>query len=214
MLMISNTAAFIWFFPFQKLFINKNLFKQQTIIKELFALGALAEQRFVQKLSRAAAAGVSGGLVGRKLDNAGVEIHPAVVGKSEALVYPCTLESLHGIGIGGIANKQRRNVRAHMTGLGLNVRHTLVIGIVTAPGEYLLRQMRNGENVNILVAVGLPKLCGFDENILLGVNIEKAGGCKLGIIVVETFNVKVSRIAVTELVYGFKTGHLTVPPID
>ena len=55
---------------------------------------------------------------------------------------------------------------------------------------------------------------GFDENILLGVNIEKAGGCKLGIIVVETFNVKVSRIAVTELVYGFKTGHLTVPPID
>ena len=73
--------------------------------------------------------------------------------------------------------------------------------------------MRNGENVNILVTVGLPKLCSLDENILLGVYIEKAGGCKLGILFVEALDIKLGRVAVAQLVNGFKTGHQACPPI-
>lgn len=73
--------------------------------------------------------------------------------------------------------------------------------------------MRNGKNVNILVAVCLPKLGGLYENIFFGMDMEKTGGSELTGFFVVTNYVKVYRIAFTKLVNGFKTGHLAVPPI-
>lgn len=139
MLMISNTAAFIILF----LSLQKLCFFQQ---------------RFFQKLCCTSSTAVCGSFPRLKLDKAGVEIHPAVVRQTEAFVYPRPFERTHGVGVAGIANKQRRNIRTHVSGLGLYAAHPVLMGIVTALGEDVFRQVGNVENVNILVAVGLPKL--------------------------------------------------------
>lgn len=100
-----------------------------------------------------------------------------------------------------------------MTGFRFDMAHTVFIGIFSAFEEGFLCQMRNGENVNILVAVCLPKLGGLYENIFFGMDMEKTGGSELTGFFVVTNYVKVYRIAFTKLVNGFKTGHLAVPPI-
>ncbi len=76
-----------------------------------------------------------------------------------------------------------------MTGLRLDVLHALFMSIVPALEIDILRQMRDGENINVFVAVIFPKLCSLHENIFFGVNVKKAGSGKLAFVTVETFNV-------------------------
>ena len=141
-----------------------------------------------------------------------MEIHPAVVRQTEAFVYPRPFERTHGVGVAGIANKQRRNIRTHVSGLGLYAAHPVLMGIVTALGEDVFRQVGNIENVNILVAVGLPKLRSLDEDVLFRVDIQKACCGKQVFVFLKTFNVEINRIAFAKLVNCFKSCHrLTLP---
>lgn len=97
-----------------------------------------------------------------------------------------------------------------MSGLGLDVSHALLVGIVPAAGKDLLGEMRNGKDVNVLVAVGLPELGRLYENVFFGVYMKKAGRRKLGA-VVETLDIEISGIAFSQDINGFGSCH-TCPP--
>lgn len=162
----------------------------------------LFQQRFFQKLCCTASTAVCGSRSRFELYNAGVEIHPPVIGEAEALVYPRSLERLYGSLVAGVADEERGYIRAHMPRFGFNMAHALLVGIVSAFFKDVLGKMRNGEDVDILIAVIFPELCRFYENIFLRVDIQKAGGGKLACIVVEPLNVEVCRVALAQLVYS------------
>ena len=98
-----------------------------------------------------------------------------------------------------------------MSGLGLYAAHAVLMGVIAALCEYLLCQVRNIEDVDILVAVCLPELCGLNENVFLRMDIQKCRRRQKILVFLKTFNVKVNGIAFAKLVDSFDSCHCLTP---
>ena len=105
-------------------------------------------------------AGVGGHGFLREHHQSGMKIHPSPIGQPEALVPAAPLQGLPCLRVAGVAQEDGGDIGVHMVGTGPDAGPALLVGQALALLVDLPGQVRNGEQIHILEAVGLPQL-GF-----------------------------------------------------
>ena len=80
--------------------------------------------------------------------------------------HAAPLDLFHGLLSIGVAEEQGNDVAAHVILVRVDVLHTPFVGQLDALVNDLLRQMRDGEEVDVLIVVRRPQLRLFGQDVL------------------------------------------------
>ena len=130
------------------------------------------KQALVKDLRCTVSAAVGADLFFGQHHHRSVKIHPTPIGHAKALIEPAAFQRLSRILIAAVAYEQGRDVGIHVCGAGIDAGHPLFISQLFTLLINFTGQVGHAEQIHILKAVGLPKLCFFGQHIFGRIGIK------------------------------------------